>query len=72
MEHATYIGTRGVRCADSANRPMHFARCACGWEGPSRIKRTAAAHDGQLHLTSPDPVAAGRMGEPNGSPRNGQ
>lgn len=50
-KHSTHIGFRTIRQADGAMGDMPFARCACGWEGPSRLKRGTAVRDGMEHLT---------------------
>ena len=49
--HHTHIGQRTVRDAEGGFPHMPFARCSCGWEGPSRLKRGAAVQDGLDHCS---------------------
>ena len=50
--HRTYMGTRYVRGATpDQGGPLHFARCRCGWAGPSRLRRAAAVLDGLDHCS---------------------
>lgn len=54
VNHHTWIGTRIIRTADARDSSMPFARCACGWEGPGRLDREAAAQDGTNHELNPE------------------
>ena len=52
--HHTWTGSRVIRTADGDLPAMPFARCRCGWEGPSRLTRGAARQDGRDHRDNPE------------------
>lgn len=49
MRHHTWVGHRVIQDMPA----MPFARCACGWEGPSRLRRCDAVQDGWDHEAEP-------------------
>jgi hypothetical protein len=50
QEHITHMGSRKIRQTDGSVRTMPFTRCLCGWEGPSRARRSRAVEDGFDHI----------------------
>ncbi len=50
VDHSTWMGYRTIRQAGGACGRMPFACCACGWEGPGRLRRSAAVQDAMDHL----------------------